>query len=340
MNSHLPQVTVISLGGTISSARAPDSGLASPRLGAGELVAAVPELRSLASIDVVDLARLPSNDLSFALATQLVDEIAKAVHGGADGVVVTQGTDTIEEMSFFLDLTVASDLPVVVTGAMRHAEVIGADGAANFLQAVRVAAAPHARGLGALVVLNDEIHSALTVRKAHTTAVQAFCSPDVGPLGWVTEDVVYVRNRPYPRVVIPLRADAQVKPVPMVTATFDDDGWWLAGVEAGAAPGLVVEGLGGGHVPGRVFDALTDLAARIPVLLTSRTGHGVVLTSTYGGFRGSETTLIESGLIPAGTLDGRKARVLLSVALAAGWDRGRIADAVYRVGRLSRTEGT
>jgi L-asparaginase len=334
--SGLPLICVVSLGGTISSTQAADSGLASPRFGASDLVSAVPHVESVARIEVVDMARLPSNDLSFALARRVASEVSAAVERGADGVVITQGTDTIEEMSFCLDVTVAEDVPVVVTGAMRHAGLPGADGPANLLAAVRVAADPGARALGTLVVLNDEIHSARTVRKGHTSAVDAFWSPDVGPIGWLAEGAAYLRERPYPRVVVPLAADAEIIPVPMITSAFDDDGWWLAGIKASRPSGLVIEGLGGGHVPGQIFDDVIALAARVPVLLSSRTGRGAVLTSTYGGFPGSETMLIEGGLIPTGTLDGLKARVLLSVMLAAGWERERISETVRVVGQLRR----
>jgi L-asparaginase/archaeal Glu-tRNAGln amidotransferase subunit D len=333
--SALPRVIVMSLGGTISSARAENSGLAAPRLRAAELVAAVPELAALADIEMLDVAQLPSNDLSFVLARRLAREIAEAEREGVDGVVITQGTDTIEEMSFCLDLTVPADIPVVVTGAMRHSSLQGADGPANLLDAVRVAIEPNARGLGTLVTLNEEIHSARAVRKGHTASPAAFWSPDVGPIGWLAEGRAHLRDRPYPRVVLPVADEAEVRPVPLITSAFDDDGWWLPA--ASAAPGLVIEGLGGGHVPGWIFDDLVELASRIPVLLTSRTGHGTVLRSTYGGFRGSETMLVEAGVIMAGTLDGLKARVLLSLLLASGADRATIVRTTDRVGQLQRT---
>lgn len=331
-----PAVTVVSLGGTISSATPSDSSLASPRLSAADLVAAVPELRSIATVDVVDVARMPSNDLSFELARVVAGEISAAERKGMSGIVVTQGTDTIEEISYCLDLIVTGDIPVVVTGAMRHSGLPSADGSANLLDAVRVAAHPEARGLGALVVLNEEVHSARAVRKEHTSSPSAFQSAEVGPIGWLTEGAVRLRDRPYPRVVVGLSPDTPIVRVPLVKMTLDDDGWWLPGVRDLAARGLVIEGLGGGHIPGHLTDEVVDLAQRIPVVLASRTGRGTVLTSTYGGFAGSETTLVEGGLIPAHTLDGVKSRVLLGVLLAAGFDRARIADTVRRAGQLAR----
>lgn len=331
-----PAVTVVSLGGTISSGTTPDSGLASPRLSAAALVAAVPGLGSIAAIDVVDLARMPSNDLSFRLARVVAQEISAAERKGMAGVVVTQGTDTIEEISYCLDLIVAEDIPVVVTGAMRHSGLPSADGSANLLDAVRVAAHPEARGLGALVVLNEEVHSARAVRKQHTSSLSAFQSAEVGPVGWLTEGAVRLRDRPHPRVVVALPPDTPIVRVPLVKMTLDDDGWWLPVVRDVVARGLVIEGLGGGHIPGHLVDEVVDLAQRIPVVLASRTGHGTVLESTYGGFAGSETMLVEGGLIPAGTLDGVKSRVLLGILLAAGFDRTSIEDTVRHAGQVAR----
>src|SRR5690242_18389126 len=206
----MPRVTVLSLGGTISSAPPADGGPARPALSAADLVAAVPALERVAEIEVRDVRRLPSNDMTFAIARTVADEIRAAVERGADGVVVTQGTDTIEEMSYAWDLLVAGDVPIVVTGAMRHATLASADGAGNLLDAVRTAASPRARGLGCLVVLNEEIHSARTVRKGHTSSLAAFRSAGVGPIGWIAEGQPRLRERPYPRILVELPPEAPV----------------------------------------------------------------------------------------------------------------------------------
>ena len=331
-----PRVAVLSLGGTISSAPPSDGGLARPALSAADLVAAVPALKQVAEIEVRDVRRLPSNDMTFEIARAVADEIRAAVERGATGVVVTQGTDTIEEMAYAWDLLVAGDTPVVVTGAMRHAALTSADGAGNLLDAVRTAASPHARGLGCLVVLNEEIHSARTARKSHTSSLAAFRSAGVGPLGWIAEGEPRLRERPYPRISVELPPDAPVVRPPVVTIALDDDGWWLPAVAQ--APGLVVAGTGGGHVPGWLSDRVIELAGRIPVVLASRTGDGEVLTDTYGGFGGSETVLVRGGLIPAGTLDPYKARVLLGLLLSAGADHERIRTTVAAARTLCRRQ--
>ncbi len=336
----LPKVLILSLGGTISSAQAPGTGLAMPTLSASQIAASVPGLGQVADLEVVDVARLPSCDLTLDHARIVADLVEDAEQRGVTGVAVTQGTDTLEEMAFALDLLIASDIPVALTGAMRHSGLVGSDGPVNLLNAVRTVASPGARGLGCLVVLNDEIHSARAVRKTHTSSVAAFQSPAVGPLGWIVECVPHLRARPHPRVVVrPPRGTGVALP-PVVKIAIDDDGWWITRIREIGAPGLVIEGMGGGHIPGWLCEEVGKLAHSIPVLLTSRTGGGEVLTSTYGGFSGSEVTLIKAGLIPCGSLDSLKARILLGLLLAEGASRGRIESVVATLGSPTRHELT
>jgi L-asparaginase len=333
-----PLVTVLSLGGTIAS-RPGESGLVGPALSAADLVASVPGLERVADLRVRDLARLPSCDVTLQLAGEVAAAVEEAAAGSA-GVVVTQGTDTIEEMSFALDLLVGGPVPVAVTGAMRHAGLAGSDGPANLLDAVRTVACRAARDVGVVVVLNEEVHAARTVRKGHTSAPHAFRSPGTGPLGRIVEEVPRLRGRPFPRVLVrPVPGRAVPRPA-LVRICMDDDGWWLRCLLDRPPPGLVVEGMGGGHVPGWLLDDLASLAARVPILLTSRTGDGEVLTRTYGGFPGSETSLVEAGLVPAGSLDGLKARVLLALLLAEGADRARIAEVTRRLGTVPISGGS
>ena len=330
----------MSLGGTIASEPAQDTGLAGPRLSAAELVSSVPGLSDIADVEIRDLARVPSCDVTFDLARTVAREVELAAASGAAGVVITQGTDTVEEMAFCLDLLVSTDVPVVVAGAMRHSGVAGADGTANLLGAVRTALAPAARGLGCLVVLNDEVHAARAVRKTHTTSPAAFASVGVGPVGWLVEGEVHLRDRPYPRTLVSVPPRAEIVRAPLVRLTLDDDGWWLPPLREMQVPGVVLDGMGGGHVPGWLFDDVVALAGAVPVVLTSRTGGGEVLTRTYGGFKGAETELLRAGVIPGGTLDGLKARVLLSLLLTAGAGRDEIIEQVARISTIRRTSDT
>jgi L-asparaginase len=320
----MPRVTVFSLGGTIASTNdastndaGAEAGGVAPRLGAAELVQAVPRLREIAELESVAFRQAPSPDLTVADISELAAEIDNRFADGVDAVVITQGTDTIEETSFALDLLVRGPQPVVVTGAMRNPTLAGPDGSANLLAAVQVAVAPEAAGLGALVVLNDEIHAARFVRKTHTTNPATFRSVSAGPIGWVTEGRPRIVLRPAPprRDELPRSGTGSFPAVALLTCALGDDLRLVGELERLGYAGLVIEGFGGGHVPGHAVPTLAEVAARMPVVLASRTGGGELLRETYG-FPGSERDLLSRGLIPAGFLDGPKARILLSLLLA------------------------
>jgi L-asparaginase len=325
MGGQTHRVVVIGLGGTIAMSPSAQGG-AVPSLSAGDLVRSVPGLAETGiAVDVVDFRRLPSASLDFATLAELHGAVADALEQGAAGVVVAQGTDTIEETSFALDLRHTGPAPVVVTGAMRHPGLAGPDGPANLLAAIRTAADPRARGLGVLVVLNDEIHVARRVRKTHTTAVNTFRSIDTGPLGHLIEGAVRITGAPPPRLILPPPNPTTTPVVARHTAVLGDEPALVEALVA-RADGLVVAAMGAGHVPEGLVEPLTQAAGRIPVVLASRTGAGSVLRGTYG-FAGSEQDLIARGLIPAGRLDPLKARILLRGLLAAEAQRPQIVTA-------------
>ena len=317
--SPLRRVSVFSLGGTIASTNTAgaSSGGVVPQLGAADLVRAVPQLKETAELETVAFRQVPSGDLTLGDLRELAAEISARFEDGVDGVVVTQGTDTIEETSFALDLLVDAPRPVVVTGAMRNPTLAGPDGPANLLAAVQVAAAPAAAGVGAVVVFNDEIHAARFVRKGHTSSPSTFRSVTAGPIGWVVEGRPRIGLRPVPLQRDVLAHPAGDRPVALLTCALGDDLRLVGELERLGYAGAVIDSFGGGHVPGHAVPALTEVAARIPVVLASRTGGGEVLQETYG-FPGSERDLLAHGLIPAGFLDGRKARILLSLLLTDG----------------------
>jgi L-asparaginase len=311
-----PKVAVLSLGGTISSTSAGGPGVV-PTLTGESLVEDVPQIAKVADVSATSFRQVASSELTVDDLAELAAEIIHRMEDGAAGVVVTQGTDTIEESAFVLDLLVDRDEPVVVTGAMRNPTLPGADGPANLLASVQVAASDVARGLGTVVVLNDEIHAARFVRKTHTQSPATFESPLAGPLGFVSEGTPRVALRPANRHHVSLPADSRDRPVALLTGTLGDDGRLVGEVERLGYAGLVIEAMGGGHLPSVTVEPLAKLASRMPVVLASRAGGGEVLRRTYG-FPGSETDLLSRGLINAGTLDGRKARLLLSLLLRSG----------------------
>jgi L-asparaginase len=324
-----PRVDCLATGGTIASIADRRGQGAAPTLGVEEIVRSVPQLAAVADLRAAQFLQRPSTAITFAHVLELRDEIKRRVEDGAAGVVVMQGTDTIEETAFALDLLWPDDAPIVITGAMRNPSLPGADGPANLLAAVQLAARPEARGLGALVVFNDEIHGAAFVTKAHTSSPSAFRSSPVGPLGWVSEGRPVIVVRPVDRVHVNVPSDVSVPPVALVRVALDDDGRLLATLSSLGFAGAVIEGFGGGHVTPPMVPRIERLAAQMPVVLASRTGSGEVLSHTYR-YRGSEIELLELGVVGAGAHNGVKSRVLLSLCLAAGLGRDRIAEAFRR----------
>jgi L-asparaginase len=320
-----PPVTVFALGGTIAAV-ADGNGLnASMTLGGTDIVASVPALAQVAEVTAVTFRTTPSASLTLADLTSLAAAIEESVSAGASGIVVTQGTDTLEETAWMLDLLVETDRPIVVTGAMRNVGKPGADGPANLLGAVTTAASELAVGLGTLVHFNDEIHAARFVRKSHSSSPSTFQSPGVGPIGWINEGRVRIPLVPRTRTPrLRPRAGAGQR-VGLYRIVLDDDGATL-GTAGEVYDGLVVDALGGGHVPASLVAPLAQIARRIPVVFASRAGSGELYTST-GTFAGSEQELLAAGLISAAALDGLKARILLTLLLRAGKDRAEIAEA-------------
>lgn len=310
-----PEVLLVSLGGTIAGV--PDErGQNAPARSAADLLTSAPGAADLAEIRVADVRQKPSRAISPSDMHALAREIRKGIKEGCDGVVVTHGTDTMEETAYALALMLDSRVPVALTGAMRPGYVPGADGPANLLAALRVAATSEAGALGPVVVMHEEIHAARWVAKAHTSRVAAFASPGFGPVGTVVEGRVRMH-------VDSIRSeflgspDELARRVELVWVSAGADG---ALVEAAAtvADGLIVAGTGGGHVPPAMAESLQRaVEGGLPVVLASRCAAGPVLEETYGGV-GSETHLRSIGLIPAGTLTPLKARLRLMVALALG----------------------
>jgi L-asparaginase len=319
-------VVIGSLGGTITMTPPTAGGGVVPSLSAADLVRAVPALAEAADVAAQTLKTTPG---AWLLPTDLVDVAAWAGERAADaeGVVVVQGTDTIEETAYLLDVYWDRPEPLVVTGAMRSPGAPGADGPANLLGAVVVAGSPASRDRGVLVTLNDEVHAAARVRKTDTMLVQAFGSAPFGPVGRVHEGrVTYAgRSARWPAVPVPLAG--RVPRVALLETHLGDVGELLELVVGAGYDGVVLAGFGAGHVSARLAEAVGAAVGTCPVVLASRTGGGPVLESTYG-FVGSERDLIGRGVVPAGWLDARKARLLLWSLLAAGLPPDEVRNAI------------
>lgn len=307
-----PTVAIGALGGTIAStSAAADGGEMVPTLSAQSLAGAVPGLAGVAAVRAETLATLPSPSLDEATVLKALAWARGAVDAGATGVVLTQGTDTLEESAYLLDLLWDRDEPLVVTGAMRSSQAAGADGPANLLAAVRCAAGSASCGRGVLVVLADEVHAARWVTKADSMSTGAFGSPPFGPVGRCVEsEVAYAV--PAARVA-PLHVPPEISRnprVPLVATHLGDDGYLLEAIRAEDVDGVAVAGFGAGHVPARMAESVGRLAAQVPVVFASRTGAGPTGRATYG-YPGAEVDLLARGAIGAGWLSPVKARLLL-----------------------------
>ena len=310
-----PAVAVIALGGTIAMTRT-DTGRVTVTMTAEDVIASSASDDLPFRVEAETLAQLPSAHLTIDDILRLASRVEERLSEQVSGVVVVQGTDTMEETAFALDLLVESSRPVVVTGAMRHPDLPGSDGPANLIAALRTAADAASCDSGVLVVMNDQVHAARFVRKVHTSSPAAFVSHP-GPLGWLSEGRPRLMLRPTFRLHLPVHPrPGGSRSVPLVTAALGDDGSTLQAIAESGIPGIVIEGLGGGHVAPGPASVLKALANKIPVVLASRTGTGHVLTKTYG-FEGSEHDLLGAGLIGSRWLDGPKARMLLSLLLHA-----------------------
>lgn len=308
------RIVVGGTGGTIAMTHGIDNALA-PTRSVQDLLAASPRLAEIADVSAVSLDRLPGASLTFTHLLRYFTWAADMVEEGADGVVLVQGTDTLEESAYLLDLLWSHDAPLVLTGAMRPAHDEGSDALSNLSTAIRTASTTACRGLGALVAMNGEVHAARRVRKTHTDGLDAFVSPNGGRLGHVRNGHIVLDGSVGRHTALPI-PDARPQPrVALVEVTFGDDNSLLDAVAEIEVDGLVLSAFGVGHVPATTVDVLGSLAKKMPVVLSSRTGGGTTHTHTYG-FPGSEKDLIARGLTPAGYLDSRKSRLLLWVLLA------------------------
>jgi L-asparaginase len=321
MNS--AKVAIASLGGTITMV-ASDDDRVTPQLDAASLIESVPELATIAQISATTLSTVPSASLRFDDIVDAVRWAQTRLEDGVAGIVVAQGTDVLEEAAYLFDLMWDSPVPVVFTGAMRPPTATSADGSSNLLAATRVALSPESRGRGVLVVLNDVIHAASRVRKTHASALDAFRSPNFGPLGSVAEDRIVYGSRRHRYSALPVPATRSPR-IALLESAISDSGELIRMAAASGHDGIALSALGVGHVSEDAARAVSDVIGECIVVFSTRTGAGSTFASTYG-FTGSESDLIHRGAIPAGHLDSRHARVLLWLLLANGFSAARIRD--------------
>jgi L-asparaginase len=321
-----PKIVLLATGGTIASRYDPALGRTVASQRAQDLVKMLPQVGDIAAIEVDNFATIPSFDMTVQFAFGLAGRIDEVLaRPDVAGVVVTHGTDTMEETSYLADLLLQSDKAVVFTGAQRAHDDPQSDGPPNLLNSIRVAASPLARGLGALVCFNGTIHAARDVTKTHASAVETFQSYDRGAVGEVDGGKVIVHRLPVLRHSF--KVDRLEDRVDLYRLALGADLRGLeAAIERGIA-GLVIEAFGRGNGPSRLSE-LVRLAAQknIAVLITSRCPEGRV-EPIYGGGGGGRD-LADAGGMFAGDLKGPKARLLLMVLLSSPETREHIAETV------------
>ena len=317
----IKKIAVVTTGGTIAM-KADHTGLASPALSGGELVAGILSLKNRPAVDVFSFSNVPSSYLTMNHLVRLKDYIANLEEQGYTGAVITHGTDTMEETAYFLDITVQNSISVVLTGAQRNPSMVSSDGPANLLDSILTAADDRTPEMGVVIVFASDIVSAREATKFHRTRVDTFKSLEFGPIGAVNNArVIWYRKPPKETKYITEKAD---KRVDIISAYIGADSSMIYSSLESGAEGIVIEALGGGHVtPGMLDGIKKALGKGIPVVMTSRVPVGRLLTDTYG-YEGGEKHLRSLGVILGEDLSAWKARIILIVLLSAGLSTDRI----------------
>ncbi|WP_458190322.1 asparaginase [Haladaptatus sp. NG-WS-4] len=308
-----PHITILGTGGTIASTDSTTG--AKPSKRSEELVEAVPQLDDYADIDVREVAQRPSFDMDFSTLETLRQTIEQGVADSTDGIVVTHGTDTMEESAYYLDLTLDIDVPVIFTGAQRRPDEVSSDGPANLLTAVRVLSENRIRkSNGVYLAFDEELHAARDVTKRHTRKLNTFKSPEKGPIAAITRDEVRIYREPK-SYSVDLDGDPSNTDVRMIKSGVGIDASQIDEALDGGVDGLVLEGTGLGNTTEALGDAVKQaLSADVPVVVTSRCYAGA--TAPVYGTGGGGQTLVDHGALLGDDLPAHKARIKLLLALS------------------------
>jgi L-asparaginase len=319
-----PRLATFFTGGTISMRIDPATGGAVPALSGEEIIALVPGLDQIADFDLINFARLPGPHWTPGRMMELARAAKEKLAGEKiAGVVITHGTDTLEETAYLLDLVLDEEKPVILVGAMRNSSELSWDGPANLRSAVRVAIDGQARGLGVIVAMSDQLIAAAEVIKTHTESTDTFQSRDFGPLGLVDKDRVIVMRKPFEREHI--LTDKIEERVDVIKMYAGADGRFINFAIDDGARGLVIEALGRGNVTPAAMPAIERaIEAGVPVVITSRCPRGRVL-DTYA-YEGAGKQLRKMGAILGGMLTSASARIKLMLALGAGWSVEKVRE--------------
>jgi len=315
----LPRVVVLATGGTIASTYDKGKSGLAPALSGEQLVAAVPELKKYARVEVEQIANINSADMNANIWLRLLHRTNELLTmPDIAGVVITHGTDTLEETAYFLDLTVSSVKPVVLVGAQRASSYPDSDGPRNLLNAVRVVASQEAVGKGTLVVMNGQINAAREVTKTNTIEAETFKTLEFGALGVADLEAVRFYRAPTRRQTIDLPSDVKFRKVEIVSHYAGADGAVIRALlrepERTKLDGLVIDATGLGNISENMYEAVKEVReSGIPVVISTRvyTGRTIPLYATKGG----GVSLKALGCVFADNLSPQKARILLMLAL-------------------------
>lgn len=315
----LPGVVVLTTGGTIASLKDPETGVVRTAASADDVIGLIPDIASIAQVGTRPQAAVNSWNMTPPMMLDLINAAGRElVRDDVQGVVITHGTDTVEETALLAHISSASEKPVVFVAAMRNLSETGPDGPRNLRDAIRVAADSASVGRGAMLVINETIHSARFVTKTHTVNPSTFASPHGGPIGEVTAVGIEYFAVPKPRSTLaPSHMDTNVPIVKTYTGMGPAILHWYR--ESGV-DGIVIEGSGAGNVPGELVPEIRALVQdEVPVILTTRCIGGP-LAPIYGtgGASGGGHDLVNAGVILASRFTAQKARIALLALLGAG----------------------
>jgi len=308
------KIAVIFTGGTISMTINKDTNAASPSLSSTDIMSLVKNIKEVADLELIDFSAIPGPHMTPEKMMELKLVVQQKINQhDIDGVVITHGTDNLEETAYLLELSLDTKKPVIVTGSMRNASELGYDGPSNLASSILTAMSEDSHGRGVLVVLNDDINAACEVTKTHTMALDTFKSPGLGPIGIVdSNDVIYYRKQTFKPA--PIETDYVESDVALIKTAAGMDSKILDFLVESKVKGIVIEAMGRGNVPPGMLPGIEKAIKNgIPVVLVSRNLLGRVLPSY--GYAGGGLTLKNLGVIFARNLNGQKARICLMLAL-------------------------
>ena len=311
----MKKIAIIFTGGTISMKVDPRLKAAIPTMSSEDIMSMVTNIDQIANLDITEFGKYPGPHITPDMMMELKQLVeAKLNQDDIDGVVITHGTDNLEETAYLLDLSLSPVKPVIVVGAMRNGSEMGYDGPSNLAAAICTAAHPDSKGRGVLVVLNDEVNAAREVTKTHTMSLDTFKSMEFGPIGIVDqEDVIYYRKQALPGMFIP--TNTIETDVHLIKSASGMDSRIIDFLIKEQVKGIVIEAMGRGNIPPLLMEGVRKaLANNIPVVIVSRCPMGRILGSY--GYEGGGAQLEQVGAIFANTLNGQKARIQLMLALS------------------------